>query len=194
MAAPEVPLCYVGVARESAAFRLMKQMVLSLFFSISSSLSLSKPPSPNPTNPARCDLSHTNYPHNYIPIQLVSLDFVSDVWKKSMHCFISTFRCFTHEIISSGVAGRWRPWKGQARNQGTSQSEKQTGYHRFFFFLFLPTAANVIYNICAVQMFNMCLCFPLIGVGLDKAANNWAFDTSQFDNILKRLKVVTLWS
>lgn len=61
-----------------------------------------------------------------------------------------------------------------------------------FFSFFLPTAANVIYNICAVQMFNMCLCFPLIGVGLDKAANNWAFDTSQFDNILKRLKVVTL--
>ncbi|XP_068650867.1 G-patch domain-containing protein 1 [Aristolochia californica] len=27
------------------------------------------------------------------------------------------------------------------------------------------------------------------GVGVDKAANNWAFDTSQFDNILKRLKV-----
>ncbi|TYJ46389.1 hypothetical protein E1A91_A02G117900v1 [Gossypium mustelinum] len=26
MAAPEVPLCYVGVARQSAAFRLMKQM------------------------------------------------------------------------------------------------------------------------------------------------------------------------
>ncbi|XP_058105669.1 G-patch domain-containing protein 1 isoform X2 [Magnolia sinica] len=28
------------------------------------------------------------------------------------------------------------------------------------------------------------------GMGLDKAANNWAFDTTQFDNILKRLKVV----
>ncbi|XP_043718432.1 G-patch domain-containing protein 1 [Telopea speciosissima] len=27
------------------------------------------------------------------------------------------------------------------------------------------------------------------GVGLDKANNNWAFDTKQFDNILKRLKV-----
>ncbi|KAF8413233.1 hypothetical protein HHK36_001209 [Tetracentron sinense] len=27
------------------------------------------------------------------------------------------------------------------------------------------------------------------GVGLDKVANAWAFDTSQFDNILKRLKV-----
>lgn len=27
MAAPETPLCYVGVARQSAAFRLMKQMV-----------------------------------------------------------------------------------------------------------------------------------------------------------------------
>ncbi|KAL0914055.1 hypothetical protein M5K25_017554 [Dendrobium thyrsiflorum] len=27
------------------------------------------------------------------------------------------------------------------------------------------------------------------GVGLDNAANNWVFDTSQFDNILKRLKV-----
>lgn len=27
------------------------------------------------------------------------------------------------------------------------------------------------------------------GVGLDKAANSWVFDTSQFDNILKRLKV-----
>lgn len=27
------------------------------------------------------------------------------------------------------------------------------------------------------------------GVGVDKAANNWVFDTSQFDNILKRLKV-----
>ncbi|XP_042481566.1 G-patch domain-containing protein 1 isoform X2 [Macadamia integrifolia] len=27
------------------------------------------------------------------------------------------------------------------------------------------------------------------GVGLDKANNNWAFDTVQFDNILKRLKV-----
>lgn len=27
MAAPESPLCYVGVARQSAAFRLMKQMV-----------------------------------------------------------------------------------------------------------------------------------------------------------------------
>ncbi|XP_077245518.1 D111/G-patch domain-containing protein [Tasmannia lanceolata] len=27
------------------------------------------------------------------------------------------------------------------------------------------------------------------GVGLDKVANNWTFDTSQFDNILKRLKV-----
>ncbi|MQL74639.1 hypothetical protein Taro_007019 [Colocasia esculenta] len=27
------------------------------------------------------------------------------------------------------------------------------------------------------------------GVGLDQAAKNWAFDTSQFDNILKRLKV-----
>lgn len=28
MAAPEAPLCYVGVAKQSAAFRLMKQMVL----------------------------------------------------------------------------------------------------------------------------------------------------------------------
>ncbi|OAY75927.1 PIN2/TERF1-interacting telomerase inhibitor 1 [Ananas comosus] len=28
-----------------------------------------------------------------------------------------------------------------------------------------------------------------LGVGLDKPANNWAFDTSQFDNILKKLKV-----
>lgn len=27
MAAPESPLCYVGIARQSAAFRLMKQMV-----------------------------------------------------------------------------------------------------------------------------------------------------------------------
>lgn len=27
MAAPEAPLCYVGVAKQSAAFRLMKQMV-----------------------------------------------------------------------------------------------------------------------------------------------------------------------
>lgn len=27
MATPEVPLCYVGVAKKSAAFRLMKQMV-----------------------------------------------------------------------------------------------------------------------------------------------------------------------
>ncbi|OVA16956.1 G-patch domain [Macleaya cordata] len=27
------------------------------------------------------------------------------------------------------------------------------------------------------------------GVGLDKVTNNWAFDTTQFDNILKRLKV-----
>ncbi|WOL04047.1 G patch domain-containing protein 4 [Canna indica] len=27
------------------------------------------------------------------------------------------------------------------------------------------------------------------GVGLDKASNNWAFDTSQFDSILKKLKV-----
>lgn len=31
MAAPEAPLRYVGVPRESAAFRLMKQMVLTLF-------------------------------------------------------------------------------------------------------------------------------------------------------------------
>lgn len=29
MAAPEAPLCYVGIARQSSAFRLMKQMVLS---------------------------------------------------------------------------------------------------------------------------------------------------------------------
>ena len=28
MAAPEAPVCYVGVSRRSAAFRLMKQMVL----------------------------------------------------------------------------------------------------------------------------------------------------------------------
>ncbi|CAL9156196.1 unnamed protein product [Musa hybrid cultivar] len=27
------------------------------------------------------------------------------------------------------------------------------------------------------------------GIGLDKASNNWVFDTSQFDNILKKLKV-----
>ncbi|KAG6521701.1 hypothetical protein ZIOFF_018826 [Zingiber officinale] len=27
------------------------------------------------------------------------------------------------------------------------------------------------------------------GIGLDNASNNWAFDTSQFDNILKRLQV-----
>ncbi|XP_074585122.1 G-patch domain-containing protein 1-like [Curcuma longa] len=27
------------------------------------------------------------------------------------------------------------------------------------------------------------------GIGLDKASNNWAFDTSQFDDILRRLKV-----
>jgi hypothetical protein len=32
MAMPEVPTRYNGVARESAAFRLMKQMVFSLFF------------------------------------------------------------------------------------------------------------------------------------------------------------------
>jgi hypothetical protein len=30
MAAPEAPLCYVGVAKKSAAFRLMKQMVRPL--------------------------------------------------------------------------------------------------------------------------------------------------------------------
>lgn len=37
MAAPEAPLCYVGVARDSAAFRLMKQMVVfsSLFLILS---------------------------------------------------------------------------------------------------------------------------------------------------------------
>ena len=29
MAAPEAPVCYAGVQRESAAFRLMKQMVIS---------------------------------------------------------------------------------------------------------------------------------------------------------------------
>ena len=29
----------------------------------------------------------------------------------------------------------------------------------------------------------------LIGIGLEKP-NEWAFDTTQFDNILKRLKVV----
>ena len=34
MAAPEAPLCYVGIARQSAAFRLMKQMVLSLSLSL----------------------------------------------------------------------------------------------------------------------------------------------------------------
>jgi hypothetical protein len=35
MAAPEIPLNYVGVARKSAAFRLMKQMVrLSLSLSL----------------------------------------------------------------------------------------------------------------------------------------------------------------
>ncbi|GMP73285.1 hypothetical protein CsSME_00031079 [Camellia sinensis var. sinensis] len=27
------------------------------------------------------------------------------------------------------------------------------------------------------------------GIGVDEPKNNWAFDTSQFDNILKRLKV-----
>uniref|UniRef100_A0A5B7AF21 Putative G patch domain-containing protein 4 isoform X2 n=1 Tax=Davidia involucrata TaxID=16924 RepID=A0A5B7AF21_DAVIN len=27
------------------------------------------------------------------------------------------------------------------------------------------------------------------GIGVEKAANNWAFDTAQFDNILKKLKV-----
>ena len=35
MAAPEAPLCYVGVAKQSAAFRLMKQMVLPLSLSLS---------------------------------------------------------------------------------------------------------------------------------------------------------------
>lgn len=30
MAAPEAPACYVGIARQSAAFRLMKQMVRDL--------------------------------------------------------------------------------------------------------------------------------------------------------------------
>lgn len=29
----------------------------------------------------------------------------------------------------------------------------------------------------------------MIGIGLEKP-NEWAFDTTQFDNILKRLKVV----
>lgn len=29
-----------------------------------------------------------------------------------------------------------------------------------------------------------------IGIGIEKP-NNWAFDTTQFDNILKRLKVVS---
>jgi len=36
MASPEAPLCYVGVSRKSAAFRLMKQMVLFLLLQISS--------------------------------------------------------------------------------------------------------------------------------------------------------------
>ena len=30
------------------------------------------------------------------------------------------------------------------------------------------------------------------GIGVDEPKNKWAFDTSQFDNILKRLKVVIL--
>lgn len=29
-----------------------------------------------------------------------------------------------------------------------------------------------------------------VGIGVDNPANNWVLDTSQFDNILKRLKVV----
>ena len=33
MAAPEAPVKYVGILKESAAFRLMKSMVSSIFFS-----------------------------------------------------------------------------------------------------------------------------------------------------------------
>ncbi|KAJ8626322.1 hypothetical protein MRB53_019629 [Persea americana] len=81
MAAPEVPLCYVGVARESAAFRLMKQMG----------------------------------------------------WQEG-----------------EGLGKDKQGIKGHLRVKNKQDTT---------------------------------------GVGLDKAANNWAFDTSQFDNILKRLKV-----
>ncbi|KAK9143860.1 hypothetical protein Syun_013260 [Stephania yunnanensis] len=81
MAAPEAPLCYVGIARKSAAFRLMKQMG----------------------------------------------------WEEG-----------------EGLGKEKQGIKGHVRVKNKQDT---------------------------------------IGIGLDKVNNNWAFDTAQFDDILKRLKV-----
>ncbi|THG10978.1 hypothetical protein TEA_024341 [Camellia sinensis var. sinensis] len=93
MAAPEAPLCYVGVARKSAAFRLMKQMV-----SIKDSI--------------------FSFMHGWEEGEGLGKD-------------------------NQGIKGHVRVKNKQ------------------------DTA----------------------GIGVDEAKKNWAFDTTQFDNILKRLKV-----
>lgn len=51
----------------------------------------------------------------------------------------------------------------------------------------IPFELKLVYLIFMISFF-------FVGVGLDKAANIWAFDTSQFDNILKQLKVVRYYA
>ncbi|KAL6006733.1 hypothetical protein ACLOJK_032226 [Asimina triloba] len=118
MAAPEAPLCYVGIAKQSAAFRLMKQMVV--FFS---------PP--------------------LICLNITSLSRASVL---SMHQTLS--------VCDRNDAKGWEEGEGLGKDK---QGIK--GY---------------------VKVKNK---QDTSGMGLDKAANNWAFDTSQFDSILRRLKV-----
>lgn len=45
--------------------------------------------------------------------------------------------------------------------------------------LFWSQTVNIFNSLCST------------GIGLDKPNNNWILDTTQFDNILKKLKVVS---
>jgi len=157
MAAPESPLCYVGVARQSAAFRLMKQMV--------------NPPSLIP-------------PFNSFSVLYTYL------LSASVLC------------IMLGLGRRRRSRKREAGDQRTRSSPKQTRHYwfllpLFFFFFFFFLFFFFVFSFQSYFSFlsllqSLCLFaykFNYTGIGLEKP-NQWAFDTTQFDNILKRLKVV----
>jgi len=141
MAAPESPLCYVGVARQSAAFRLMKQMV--------------NPPFLLPL----CNSFYTldiYIEFNYIMYN-VRVGKKEKVWEKRSRGSKDTFESKTNKtlLVSSS-----------------------SFFFNFSFIFYLSC------NRCAYSLLN-----SITGIGLEKP-NHWAFDTTQFDNILKRLKVV----
>jgi len=141
MAAPESPLCYVGVARQSAAFRLMKQMV--------NAPSLLPP----------FNLFYTF--HIYIEFNYIMYNVRVGKKEKVL------------EKISRGSKDTFE--------SKTNKTLLVSSFSLFFNFTF-PFYLSC--NRYAYSLLN-----SITGVGLEKP-NQWAFDTTQFDNILKRLKVV----